>query len=619
MVYQPDIVPVSATGQALQASIQKELAQRDWSSEEDSVMAEYCLVMLGNKKTPDQINSELSDLIGSDFDTSFTTWLFQELAVHYPDPSAPAASSSSAPGEPISVSSDSRRSPEYEGGRRGGFDDRGRRLSASAGSAGQPPRGPRDAGRRGGPNIFSNAMSGVKRDARDMEGGSGGREQPPHQRARYERPAGFDGVPNGPRNMGNGRGGQQQEGKSIFDRVNAGGQQGARFDRGSGGGGNDFQPPMPTGNFPPGFTPQMMAQAQATAMAQAFAAMQWAAAQQNGGVVPPGFGPPGGFSGGPPGAGGFGGAPGFPGGPNQRQGGPNQPFQQQQPFSNNNQQKRPQQNGHFPGGPGRPNAGAPQNQNQQQQHQNATIPTKPLEEQICKHGVDCTRPTCPYSHPSPVATKDSGLVLSSEPCEKQLNCEDADCPKSHISASAKKAAASTSTSASSAPPAPTPAAAPPAAARPPAVDPNMIAGAGEKPCKFAGACTRPGCVFLHPWDVRGGDMGGVPCRWGDACTRADCHFSHPPSRRFGKPAVSAPIRSAKSYSMTFNNPKNPAIGAWPAEDKAHVSDRLKRFNPEAAAGEESGEAVERIIPGGTEEKKVEIALGGEEKPANVAA
>lgn len=52
------------------------------------------------------------------------------------------------------------------------------------------------------------------------------------------------------------------------------------------------------------------------------------------------------------------------------------------------------------------------------------LPSKPTDEQICKHGVDCTKPACAFSHPSPVATKESGLVLSSEACEKQLKCED---------------------------------------------------------------------------------------------------------------------------------------------------------------------------------------------------
>lgn len=213
------------------------------------------------------------------------------------------------------------------------------------------------------------------------------------------------------------------------------------------------------------------------------------------------------------------------------------------------------------------------------------LPTKPEQEQICKHATECTKPPCPFSHPSPVATKESGLVLSSEACEKQLDCEDPvsprnrrgelasvlrwltsfifflspdplahssspsrfarspalpfspsrfarspalptpqDCPKSHVSPAQKKAPTGSSTKHLStgstlytAPPSSSARAAPVA-------DPSVIPGAGEKPCKFAGSCTRKGCVFLHPWDVRG-DAGaagqGVPCRWGAACTRGE--------------------------------------------------------------------------------------------------
>lgn len=58
------------------------------------------------------------------------------------------------------------------------------------------------------------------------------------------------------------------------------------------------------------------------------------------------------------------------------------------------------------------------------QPKSVVLPTKPEQEQICKHATECTKPPCPYSHPSPVATKESGLVLSSEACEQQLECKD---------------------------------------------------------------------------------------------------------------------------------------------------------------------------------------------------
>ncbi|GAA5837977.1 hypothetical protein JCM3766R1_004166, partial [Sporobolomyces carnicolor] len=49
---QPSVNPNSPEGQALQGSIQKQLASLEWSTEDDPTMAEYCLVMLGNRKTP---------------------------------------------------------------------------------------------------------------------------------------------------------------------------------------------------------------------------------------------------------------------------------------------------------------------------------------------------------------------------------------------------------------------------------------------------------------------------------------------------------------------------------------------------------------------------------------
>jgi hypothetical protein len=180
--------------------------------------SEYCVVMLGNRKTPgtfrvtssapsfspltrstvDQISTELSDLIGSDFDASFVSWLFTELSTHYPDP------------RPIPTTETSRRSPEVEG----------KRFSNDRGGA--------PAQRGGRVGVFGAAMSGVKRDSREM--GGDGRDA---QRQRYDRPAQngqFEGVPAGPRGgqQGNQRGGRGQGqdggqgGKSIFERVGGG-------------------------------------------------------------------------------------------------------------------------------------------------------------------------------------------------------------------------------------------------------------------------------------------------------------------------------------------------------------------------------------------------------------
>jgi hypothetical protein len=68
-------------------------------------------------------------------------------------------------------------------------------------------------------------------------------------------------------------------------------------------------------------------------------------------------------------------------------------------------------------------------------------PTRPQSPTLCKFGVKCTNATCRYSHPSPVATTESGVVLSSEACDKGPGCDDPDCVKGHVSPAAKGAVA----------------------------------------------------------------------------------------------------------------------------------------------------------------------------------
>lgn len=64
-------------------------------------------------------------------------------------------------------------------------------------------------------------------------------------------------------------------------------------------------------------------------------------------------------------------------------------------------------------------------------------PERPQSPTLCKYNLKCTNPTCRYSHPSPVATPESGVVLSNDPCEKGIKCADADCIKGHVSPAVK--------------------------------------------------------------------------------------------------------------------------------------------------------------------------------------
>ena len=68
-----------------------------------------------------------------------------------------------------------------------------------------------------------------------------------------------------------------------------------------------------------------------------------------------------------------------------------------------------------------------------QQRATYVPPERPQSPTLCKFGLKCTNPSCRYSHPSPVATPESGIVLSNDPCEKGKDCRDKDCVKAHVS------------------------------------------------------------------------------------------------------------------------------------------------------------------------------------------
>lgn len=170
------------------------------------------------------------------------------------------------------------------------------------------------------------------------------------------------------------------------------------------------------------------------------------------------------------------------------------PQQQQQPFS---------------GGPQRTN-GASNRSNHHSQAPRAGAPggraspkpyapalAKPTDPTLCKFSLGCSNPQCPYSHPSPVATPETALVLSTEPCELQRKCKDPDCLKSHVS------------------PASVTGEFPPArlallfsSTRLPRADPLSSSsfrsppghtGPSQLPCKYQN-CNNPSCPFLHTDD-----------------------------------------------------------------------------------------------------------------------
>lgn len=91
------------------------------------------------------------------------------------------------------------------------------------------------------------------------------------------------------------------------------------------------------------------------------------------------------------------------------------------------------------------------------------IPEKPSSKALCRYSVGCSNARCPYSHPSPVADEQSGMVLSDESCEEGKKCKDAECTKSHVS---------------------------------PAAVLGETAGPSRLLCKYL-HCTNPACAFRH--------------------------------------------------------------------------------------------------------------------------
>ncbi|PUU76567.1 hypothetical protein B9Z19DRAFT_1149016 [Tuber borchii] len=112
---------------------------------------------------------------------------------------------------------------------------------------------------------------------------------------------------------------------------------------------------------------------------------------------------------------------------------------------------------------------------------------KPLDEVPCKFAANCTKPECPFAHPTPAAIPGKPVAfVSGEKCSFGAGCRNRKCTGSH----------------------PSPAASP-VVARPVKIDAE---------CKFYPNCTNPTCPFKHP------DM--PLCRNGPKCTRPGCHFTH---------------------------------------------------------------------------------------------
>jgi len=166
-----------------------------------------------------------------------------------------------------------------------------------------------------------------------------------------------------------------------------------------------------------------------------------------------------------------------------------------------------------------------------------SVPDRPTTPSLCKYALKCTNPQCRYAHPSPVATPESGMVLSTEFCPQGKDCKDKDCKLGHVSPSvvngmmywipwhSQRFSPNCSSGVAAHKPQPT---------HPPVAAPAPVVASSPIPCKFGLACTRPGCMFTHPPNFRPPHPSHhqqpattVPCRFGNSCTRSDCPFQHP--------------------------------------------------------------------------------------------
>lgn len=187
------------------------------------------------------------------------------------------------------------------------------------------------------------------------------------------------------------------------------------------------------------------------------------------------------------------------------------------------------------------------------------VPERPQSPTLCKFGLKCTNAQCRYSHPSPVATPESGVVLSNDPCEAGKDCKDKDCVKAHVSPAVLKPNGKHCIPLKfSQLLTPSPYTAEHLNPKAPVFTPSAhhhSPAQSQVPCRFGAACTRPGCSFLHP-----PRPGTTPCRFGVSCTKATCPFQHPEGRSvlpstFHRGLGNGAEITSHNKSVTFNNSK----------------------------------------------------------------
>ncbi|KAL4079279.1 hypothetical protein J3A83DRAFT_4086509 [Scleroderma citrinum] len=587
----------------LQNAIQDELTRRSYSPDADPVMAEYITIMIINNKTPAQINSELEDLIGSDFDSSFTDWLFAEAAKGAPESEVPSLPT--APAVPAGETK-VHRDPPF----------------TPVDSSRRPPNAPRASSQ-----LYQQAISSTLSAASPTSQKRTASARSPSPTSHGPSKARRTDLPTGPRAMQN-----NTSGRSLLDRV--GGRNGnagfsrndeiqARIDAVTSG----SAPPDPGVMMPfqNGMNAMDMAMAPNPLMLQEMMMNQMALMAQMAtsmGMLNPTTGQMMGMNG------------GFPVQQNDMAMYPGAVNGHTLPQNTTNGRGRGgatrggrgrggSRGGHIGSSPAPPTITELQTEvatHTSEPPQSVPVvapvptpaqaappvtlvtpqplripyalPERPQSPTLCKFGTTCTNSQCRFSHPSPVATAESGVVLSTDACEKGKDCKDKDCIKSHVSpavnnpgAEMQKPLPTHSTYAPSAP---------------------SHSQSSSTPCRYGPACTRPGCPYSHPRTQ--------PCRFGAGCTRATCPYQHPEGRVL--PSTFHRGLSAHSPTVNVTTPLTGSIGVSSPHRSVtfnkgtdNVKEKLEKQIKELEAQKKAvAEAEAAAVGKGESSKSVPIAV-----------
>ncbi|KAI0827944.1 hypothetical protein BC628DRAFT_1317663 [Trametes gibbosa] len=564
---------------ALQNAIQDELIKRGFSPDADPVMAEYITIMIINNKTPPQISSELEDLIGSDFDASFVDWLFAEAAKGAPESENPApvelpSSQQSVRDVPPHISLDTQRRPPsilratapiYQSAISQALPSTSPTAQKRTASARSPsPTGPPSKSRRTdlptGPRAMrdgpgSHVPGGHPRSLLDRVGPARGNHAPHYNAPHDDVQARIDSITNGSADpsMMMMSGGFPMNGMSGMDMTAMG-----------------MANPMMLQEL------MMNQMAMMSQIAGAMGIMPQAPFMNGGMPMQPGMGGDmGGFGGVPSGAL-HGGLDGNRGRGRGRGGAGRGAGRGRGGHGGHHSSEGPTSNGVPPVSPASqpptlavvaasaPAVAAPipiaASTSTGSVRSTFVPPDRPQSPTLCKFSLKCTNPLCRYSHPSPVATPESGVVLSNDACEKGKDCKDKDCIKAHISpAVLNNLNAEVPKPNTLTPPAPPP-------------QQNTV------PCRYGAACTRVGCTFSHPARQPAPHF-TQQCRFGTACTRAACSFQHPEGRVL--PSTFHRGLGATGGLVNVPTPETGSIGA-PSPHKSMSFKKAEGAGDEAA-------------------------------------